>query len=1032
LYGVDFNPNEVNSIVAWIPIQLKITSDIGNVLKILSFAKAAKFEELSDWLETYLTSEKEKNALSNAPKEQLFDFISLIPLSPNNLDLRPKRIQLLLELLDKAVDLDGGPEVIAKAISTRYMQGETALHFFDFCTGAFPLLEKLATKKNGAAIVKELLSKRLSNGYTPLHRVALPKDLPNLPKSKLPPTIIAHLLSMEDNLGNTPLHKNVEVFVEWLKVLPPEEILRLLNISNKNKTTPLGITLTNLHSVFLLAKEIYTDENDFLMTWLTTPDKSGATPLRTLAIIGAIPQDMFEELFDITDFDPEPDQAIREDHLWAPGAPAASESFKTAIMSWVSSRQTPEEITIAIQFLMALGYIPEAREHLLANITLVDQLSSGELATMLLSQDLNFPNNESVLLNPEGFDRVLPLLEVLAKRERGSALARGLLMVRNSEGNPPIITTLERLGIEDISDYSRVLDWLEPDDARMVLQQSIDDSNVLKNVMLTQLTEPGRPVTFLNEAILKKLYNVNFDPDFPIFTGLQPDEVDPVLNGWAGNAMKLAYGTEEEKINKCCDIILFCKALGLNFHFLLNFIPFELHTKLYEHAHEELRTSIFLLNKDLKPAHIKAGARIDVPVPQPIAMTSSQFIGAEQKKYSEFYSFIADCLEGADKELSLTPQTKEALLEWEEKIRGNEKFDGLSEDENTRKKEYQDYCCYVTHIVNAYKIGQHGGDREAKLGVLNNIADMQPNCFPRWKKEILIAYIYRPRTAAEIAIEGPQSLPTMQDRILQRLRTQRIGILSQDMLTYGGNVHEPNYLLDIFREELDTRLDPSGDAFVARVAVNYPKNRAQLFAEFNRRYNKYDILEGLLAHLRAQQSKTRASKDPLDLSPAAVQDFLVETYGTSWKQEEYDQVAEKARLMEKKLATTGEIAEFLDNYGIDWLPEENVESACVRLNTRVNMLKRLKEPPEEPAKLQAIQEQLEGKSKSQQRDILLANRLMIPGKQLEEVLTLAAIKRAQINKFMSTEVFEGGEDDPSKSRFTREAAFYLLRASGVL
>ena len=994
IYGVDYDPRGEHFLTRWIYEQLEGTYDFDKIIKLLVFAKANGQEEHGTWLEEFLNSDEGQQCLSTITSEQLLNFISLLPISPNNILFDRAMTKPLIALLTKATDLDQGPEVVKQILAARHDDKRTVMHSSDFILEAFPLLEALAKKKNGPALIQEMLSTDDDNGNTPLHYLfRRPEDLPDMTNLKLSPGAINALLSMTNNEGNTPLHFKIKTS-SWLKSLPTPQLLRLLFLPNKQGQY---VSAKHLTDTLSFAQELDATRPGFLITWLAYPDAQGITPLRNLCTSGNIPIEILETHFGISDF---------------PLGVSASDVISLAMFF----SQDPIK---ALQFVMALGYIAEARKYLLTHMELADQIPKEEIYTML---------SDSAILHHSlpDFQRVLPLFEALCKKEGGSALARNLLMWGDpATGNPVLYMNIDPAYDEDV-DLSPLLDWLQPEDARAVLEQPLTDhsSNMLLDLLAVFQRADDFPSTFITTEIIKKLYNVDFNPRNNGEEFAQKVEdlgFYEALVDWAQEEIKELGEMTEQNFSQVVDIIEFIKAAELDFITLLHTIPLAFRAKAYELAPEILRPDLLLLGMKLNPAHISAGASLKIPVPEPIETNGP-----------DFYSFIAGCIEAADKELGLTPQTKAALLNWEEKIRNNVKFDGLDEDPDIRKKQYQDYCAYLGHVFNAYKIGQDGGDSDTKMGVLQRIVEANPLCFPRGKQEILLSYIYRPRTEAEIAIEGQQSLPTMQDRVLQRLRTIRIEILSQDMLTFGGNVHEPNYLLDLFRVELDTRLEPSGDIFAPHVAQYYQKSVDDVREEFHERYNKCMILESFFEHLRTQQSKTTASKDPLDLSPAQVQDFLAETYGPTWKQQEYDKVAKTAREMVNNRATTKEITTYLDEYGIDWLPEENIDAAVVRLNTRVNTMNRLQNPPEEFAKLQAVEKELAGKTESEQREILLKNKLIVRGQKLEEVLTEASIKQAQINKFMSTEVFEGGEEDPTNSRFTRQAALLLLKASGVL
>ena len=298
---------------------------------------------------------------------------------------------------------------------------------------------------------------------------------------------------------------------------------------------------------------------------------------------------------------------------------------------------------------------------------------------------------------------------------------------------------------------------------------------------------------------------------------------------------------------------------------------------------------------------------------------------------------------------------------------------------------------------------------------------MQVWCYPRWKEDNLISFHCRPHVSSN----EPQVILTLQDRVLAWLRSFRIDILSRKMLIMNENLHEPHYLLDLFRQELDTRLDPTDDVTINSLQNAYPKTHQQLRIEFYHHYTIYSILDSLLKHIRVQQIQTRTSKDPLDLAPLEIQDLLVQKFGTKWKQEEYDELPDTIRGMVTAQADNDEIVEFLEHYGFSWQPEEDVESACIRLMTTINIYSRSANHPD-VVRVQVIQAQLEGKSRDQKRQILLDNDLLMRGQKLDDLLTAKAVKEVQISHFLSSEVYD------NENRFTRKAAFLLLKACGVL
>ena len=132
---------------------------------------------------------------------------------------------------------------------------------------------------------------------------------------------------------------------------------------------------------------------------------------------------------------------------------------------------------------------------------------------------------------------------------------------------------------------------------------------------------------------------------------------------------------------------------------------------------------------EIDPAHMVAGRSMSQELPEMLPIEG-------------FHNFIPDLIQGAEQEGSLTPDTKTRLLEMYEKIKTNQKVDLMSD---APEKDYLRFCSYLAQIATAYGIGKGGGDIKDKAKKLDQIAEAQKWCFPRWISEVQQIYFFRPR-----------------------------------------------------------------------------------------------------------------------------------------------------------------------------------------------------------------------------------------------------------------------------------------------
>lgn len=500
----------------------------------------------------------------------------------------------------------------------------------------------------------------------------------------------------------------------------------------------------------------------------------------------------------------------------------------------------------------------------------------------------------------------------------------------------------------------------------------------------------------------------------------------------------------------------------------------------------ELKLDMALKGLQLREAHMQEGASLKEKFPDPVDMSRIEFVGIGKKEFpgidsEEFYSFIPDVIRAAQIDSPLKDKTYAGLIAMEKKIRESEKIEGLDKCTVAERKEYyRGYCKFLTNVINSYKIGQSGGDVETKIHALDLIAESQATCFPRWKQTTEQIYFFRPRGEGESADETP---PNLKDRELARLRVERIYILTTKVGSFTGNVHEPNYILNLFREELGTQLDHIDDRYATAGLVLDTK--ALLRSKFDQSYHERILVKSLTEHLNSQLVREKASKDPLDLPPSQVEEWLRAFLANTWPESAYAQVPAIVR----KMKDEGQpIRPYLMEQGIDWRPEESVAEAEKALNDELRMVQNIQrtltrigyeiddifamaEGPErileingfverhpeitqdetldkagleqavtewatkqteQLVKLRRIQAELTAaSSESEKKEIFKKEGRLRPEQPLEEVLNLSAIKKAQIDKFFRDEVFTV-EEDVENTRFTHKAAALLLESMGVL
>jgi ankyrin repeat protein len=428
---------------------------------------------------------------------------------------------------------------------------------------------------------------------------------------------------------------------------------------------------------------------------------------------------------------------------------------------------------------------------------------------------------------------------------------------------------------------------------------------------------------------------------------------------------------------------------------------------------------------EINPDHYRAGKVLAEKIPQPLPGKDSITLLKQELELQEGFPKSA------------------AIQEMITKIKSRTPIMGLGEKSDEEVKQWYDtFSLYLIHVLDAYKFGQKEGNTEDKIMILEQLADMQENCSPRWMDEIKQIYTFRPH---DIAGDEPEVEISLEDKGHQLNRNLRKDIVTTKLLRLGiGNVHEPNFLLDLLGEPLDLRVGKINDPYAHYENVH---SRDEAIATFNKYYTAFALIDNVTAHLQSQQSQEKTSHDPLDLKLSEVFEWLRERVAVFWRDEEYRELPSTVKRMQKEGMAPESIKAFLSEYGIEWEAGETVPEAMQRLSqqeallasqikqletmlTKIPNNKALQDnvnvKVKEKESLQHLQKQVASLSSDTKKRQFLEEQGRIKKPQpLEEVLTETVRKRAQIDTFFEREVFCEG-------KFTRSAAIHLLISWGVL
>lgn len=489
----------------------------------------------------------------------------------------------------------------------------------------------------------------------------------------------------------------------------------------------------------------------------------------------------------------------------------------------------------------------------------------------------------------------------------------------------------------------------------------------------------------------------------------------------------------------------------------------------------QLRTKQYIDELSVNPSHMQEGVSMQEATPKPVDMNEIPFLGKNHsRRYSTSYAFLDDMLAAAKMEGCLESVAKARLNEMRNKITTNQYTNQFTAfNPFTRRARYDTFCAFLSHIVVAYKIGQPDGDIKEKTRILNELGEMQMNCIPRWIEQIQQMYFSRPgpRQPGEIIL-------TLKDRLLELLRCERVEIIKSKLNTFiRGYVHETNYLCDIFRTDLGTRLDPINDRMNVEfkyVIANYP-SKIELRQRFDTIYYTKEYLINIIQdHLNAQKKREENGEDPIILDPEEVEQWLELQFRAQWTVEQSNDIIKKIRAGQNE----EEIKEIMEYYGIVWDQGLTVKETEIQLTAQLkgiirsleSTLKNVRSEIEElkngadvdvrnlierysqitknvkqnldeykktvdawEKKLQKNQTMLTEvlgaltSMSAEEKIVYLKEKgLLKEGMKLEEVLQHNHIRNCQTRRFIEEEVYD------AERLFTQKAAAYLLVSCGVL
>lgn len=422
----------------------------------------------------------------------------------------------------------------------------------------------------------------------------------------------------------------------------------------------------------------------------------------------------------------------------------------------------------------------------------------------------------------------------------------------------------------------------------------------------------------------------------------------------------------------------------------------------------------------VNPSHYDGGREIAEKVPSPLPVDNLELV-LQDLHLIESY------------------EKRDNIKKMVQQIKNRERLHGHDEKSDEEvEKWYSNFSCYLSHIIQDYKIGSPEGDEDIRKQVLGRLAEMQSACAPRWKDEAEQLYATRPK--GEEA-EEEESVLTVGDYLLQRLRNERVHIVTSQLGKGEENIHEPNYLLDTLGDDLGLRLDKVNDPFGTELAYSEMHPTGEPLDHFEKIYTPYYLVSEITDHLRAQQKREVKSKDLFDLSPGKVYDWLRENVAVNWKEEEYEAIPSKIQEMKASGKSKEEIQTFLNRYGISAPDIESriaegekalklqLQSIESRLKTAEANSKRFPNNNQlknqvntltgDRERIRGIQEALILAPSKEEKMVILEKNKLIEGQK-------EVFKLAQIAHFFNTEIYD------ENKMFTPNAAVHLLKSVNAI
>lgn len=359
-------------------------------------------------------------------------------------------------------------------------------------------------------------------------------------------------------------------------------------------------------------------------------------------------------------------------------------------------------------------------------------------------------------------------------------------------------------------------------------------------------------------------------------------------------------------------------------------------------------------------------------------------------------------------EKEIDPEIKEKVEKMLTKIAEKEPLMGLptEKDEASVAKVaafYDAFTPYLKHVIAAYQIGEDDREESDEF-ILKRLAEMEGFCFPRWNDDIAQLYYFRPKPINEDAAAPTpkeENPITVQDVMFQRLRNLRLEIVTRKLLQFGfGSVHEPNFLINMFSGPLGLRIDYIDDPYAQNSLTRH--NFKEDLATFNSFYTPTFLIDQLTEHLISRQKQINNSvelqnligitanvlkaqgdveeiataaeemgiaidvttaqkayaelksmqknwkqeaRDPLNINPQKVYEWLRENVATTWKEEEYKGLPAQVQAMKQQGRSDEEIQATLLQHGIKWEAggraeaQQTLENHLLRSQRQLNLVK---------------------------------------------------------------------------------------------